>query len=155
MVKLFFKQLLLLVAGLAGVIVLTAGVMFGLYNFLGEPEYSQAQSIILLGALIGFAYVFVRFIKNIRPLLTPTVVSSIGCVTGVAGVIVGLLPLIIASANTPSGGNMYDESGAGAAIWLMMFSVPFGVGIGIVGIAIFRAGVAAKKTDGNKEPPNA
>ena len=155
MVKLFFKQLLLLVAGLAGVIGVALGVMFGLYNILDEPAYSQAQQIIILVGLFGIGYVFVRFIRKIRPLLTPTVVSSIGCLTGIAGVVVGFLPLLIASANTPAGGNMYDESGAGAAIWLMMFSVPFGVGIGIVGIAIFRAGVAAKKTDGNKEPPNA
>lgn len=149
MVKLFFKQLLLLVAGLAGVIGVALGVMFGLYNILDEPAYSQAQQIIILVGLFGIGYVFVRFIRKIRPLLTPAVVSSIGCLTGIAGVVVGFLPLIIASANTPAGGNMYDESGAGAAIWLMMFSVPFGVGIGIVGIAIFRAGVAAKKTDGN------
>ena len=155
MVKLFFKQLLLLVAGLAGVIGVALGVMFGLYNILDEPAYSQAQQIIILVGLFGIGYVFVRFLRKIRPLLTPAVVSSIGCLTGIAGVVVGFLPLIIASANTPAGGNMYDESGAGAAIWLLMFSVPFGVVIGIVGIAIFRAGVAAKKTDGNNEPPNA
>lgn len=153
MIKLFFKQLLLLVAGLAGVIGIALGVMFGLYNILDEPAYSQTQSIILLGALIGIGYVFARFVRNIRPLLTPTVVSSIGCGTGIAGVIVVFLPLIIASANTPSGGNMYDESGAGAAIWLMMFSVPFGVGIGIVGIGIFRAGIAAKKNQSGNQPP--
>ena len=153
MVKLFFKELLFLLIGLAGVIGISLGVMFGLYNILDEPAYSQAQQIIILVGLFGIGYVFVRFVRKIRPLLTPAVVSSIGCLTGIAGVIVGFLPLIIASANTPSGGNMYDERGAGAAIWLLMFSVPFGVVIVIVGITIFGVGIGTRKQQGGDQTP--
>ena len=84
---------------------------------------------------------FARFLDSIRPLFSDAVVRGFGCAVSIAGVVIIFLPLIIAQLSTPPGGNPLDESAGGAAIWLMMFSVPAGILVAYFGYKVYRANV--------------
>ena len=140
-------ELLVLIGASAAVVVVAGALAFVDFNFLGETG-GQLQSIAYLAGPPAIGYLILRFFRRVSPLFSKGSKQGFGCLVGFAGLFVVFSPLIIASANAGPGGNMYDESGAGAAIWLMIFSVPFGIIIGGIGIAIFAKASSASKQEG-------
>ena len=126
------------------VIAVVAAIMF--VTFQVDNEMSPIGGYAYLGGIFALLVIIVRFFSNIRPLFSNGAVQGFGCSVGIVGVIVSISPLIIARATTPAGDNWMSEgSGGGSAIWLMMFSVPVGFIIGVVGLRIFNAASASAK----------
>jgi hypothetical protein len=56
------------------------------------------------------------------------------------GLAIAILPLVIAIATTPPGGNIFSEAptesggGGGAALWLALFSLPAGFVVALIGL---------------------
>ena len=66
----------------------------------------------------------------------------------VLGAVTTVAPLFYASATTSSSSNWLsegDNSSGGSAIWLMILTVPLGIAMIFVGIAVWRAGIARAK----------
>lgn len=65
--------------------------------------------------------------------------KKVGCWIGWAGLLVGLFPIPIAMTAPIVCGPDANEGNCGvaAAPWLLFFTVPFGIVIGIVGIALW------------------
>lgn len=77
---------------------------------------------------------------------TPSSMSSLakaGLWTMLAGVVIAFSPIAIAFFST-LGGNMYDETGGGAALWLLFMTIPLGFITGIVGLVLLIVGVNKK-----------
>ena len=63
---------------------------------------------------------------------------TMGC-----GALIAFFPLILAFFSTAPGANMWsegDSNSGGAALWLMMLTVPLGFIVGIVGLVIYLVG---------------
>ena len=73
--------------------------------------------------------------------------ATAGLIGMVVSVIVFFSPLLIASATTPSGGNMWSEGGdgGGSAIWLMILTVPLGGIAFIASLVMLIVGLATKR----------
>ena len=69
--------------------------------------------------------------------------AKAGLWTLIAGVLIGLSPIAIAFFSS-LGGNMYDETGGGAALWLLFMTLPLGFLIGIVGLILLIVGNSKK-----------
>ena len=63
---------------------------------------------------------------------------TMGC-----GALIAFFPMILAWFETAPGANMWsegDSNSGGAALWLMMLTVPVGFVVGIVGLIMFISG---------------
>ena len=88
--------------------------------------------------VIGVFWIFGNFFSNVRPLFTDGTVRNLGCATALLGLLMMVSPIIVSSVLGGSSGNMFDEStSAGAVLWLLIYTVPGGVIIAIVGTRIF------------------
>lgn len=88
--------------------------------------------------VIGVFWIFGNFFSNVRPLFTDGTVRNLGCATALLGVLMMVSPIIVSAVTGGPSGNMFDEStSAGAVLWLLIYTVPGGVIIAIVGTRIF------------------
>jgi len=70
-----------------------------------------------------------------------------GCLLGLFGLALAFSPLLIAALSTQPGHNMWsegDSASGGAAIWLMIFTLPVGGALGLVGLIRFFSQSAKK-----------
>ncbi len=142
--KTILKEFLTMLALMIAIVGVGAGALWLEWFFLESK--GPISSVAYLGGLIGLVIVIVRFFANIRPLFTDGAVQGFGCGVGLLGVAVGFSPILIARLTTPPGENWLSEaSGGGSAIWLMIYSLPFGFIIGVVGLRIFNAASARSK----------
>ena len=145
----FLKQLGILIIWLGATVATWFGFSWLDFTYKltdgNDPLWGPVYTGLYLACLTSICAGFAHFFSSVRPLFSSATVRGLGCALGLSGVLVVFLPLIIASASTPSGGNMFDEStGGGAAIWLMFFSIPAGIILGILGIRVVRANSADK-----------
>jgi hypothetical protein len=88
---------------------------------------------------------------------TPVQRAILGALVIFLGFLITFSPLLIAFLSTPPGGNMFSEGGGGggAAIWLMIFTLPFGGITSLIGVVMHFGGVIsalrAKATDDQDE----
>ena len=72
--------------------------------------------------------------------------SNAGLWTLILGLLFAFSPVFLASTSTPAGGNMYDESsGGGAALWLLMATIPLGGFVALIGLVIMIGNKSKKK----------
>jgi len=89
---------------------------------------------------------------------TPVQRAILGALVIFLGFLITFSPLLIAFLSTPPGGNMFSEGGGGggAAIWLMIFTLPFGGITSLIGVVMHFGGVIsalkAKATDDQDDP---
>ncbi|MEY4079008.1 MAG: hypothetical protein RIS80_777 [Actinomycetota bacterium] len=147
----FLKQLGLLLAW----ILATLSVWFG-FSWLDFTYKLTDSSRDLWGnvatglfflCLASIFIAFRLFFSNIRPLFSDSAVQGFGCGVGLLGICILFAPLVIAAASTPAGGNMWNESsGGGAAIWLIIFTIPAGAVVSLIGLRVFRANRPSSET---------
>gem|GEM_PF-2481231 len=88
---------------------------------------------------------------------TPVQRAILGALVIFLGFLITFSPLLIAFLSTPPGGNMFSEGGGGggSAIWLMIFTLPFGGMTALTGVVMHFGGVIsalrAKATDDQDE----
>jgi len=88
---------------------------------------------------------------------TPVQRAILGALVIFLGFLITFSPLLIAFLSTPPGGNMFSEGGGGggSAIWLMIFTLPFGGMTALTGVVMHFRGVIsalrAKATDDQDE----
>jgi cytochrome bd-type quinol oxidase subunit 2 len=88
---------------------------------------------------------------------TPVQRAILGALVIFLGFLITFSPLLIAFLSTPPGGNMFSEGGGGggSAIWLMIFTLPFGGLTALTGVVMHFGGVIsalrAKTTDDQDE----
>ena len=88
---------------------------------------------------------------------TPVQRAILGALVIFVGFLITFSPLLIAFLSTPTGGNMFSEGGGGggAAIWLMIFTLPFGGLTALTGVVMHFGGVIsalkAQATDDQDE----
>jgi hypothetical protein len=88
---------------------------------------------------------------------TPVQRAILGALVIFLSFLITFSPLLIAFLSTPPGGNMFSEGGGGggSAIWLMIFTLPFGGMTALTGVVMHFGGVIsalrAKATDDQDE----
>lgn len=129
------RSKLLVLAGIA--LLTTAGLLLFADPEALEDTTGLVQSIVIVALLAFVVWFSSKLARRVSPNVQPGAKQGLGCAVGLGGLLLMFSPLLFASAGAAEGGNIYDESGAGGAIWLLMFSVPFGLIIGGIGLGIF------------------